>query len=103
MIIDFHTHTFPDKIAKIAIEKLKSASHTRAFTGGTEGELLSSMASCTINTSVVLPVATNPDKIPHINDISADKNRDGRLIYLRQCTLILKMQKKNCAELKIWE
>lgn len=81
MIIDFHTHTFPDKIAKTAIEKLKSASHTRAFTGGTDKELLASMTSCKIGKSVVLPVATNPDKIPHINDISAEKNEDARLIY----------------------
>ena len=81
MIIDFHTHTFPDKIAKGAIEKLKSLSHTKAFTGGTEGELIASMLSCGINKSIVLPVATNPDKIPHINDISAEKNKDGNLIY----------------------
>lgn len=81
MIIDFHTHTFPDKIAGMAIEKLKSASHTKPFTSGTENELLKSMASCGIDRSVVLPVATNPDKIPHINDISAQKNGDGKLIY----------------------
>lgn len=81
MIIDFHTHTFPDKIAKSTIEKLKSASHTKAFTDGTENELLKSMLSCGISKSIVLPVATNPDKIPHINDISAKKNKDGKLIY----------------------
>ena len=81
MIIDFHTHTFPDKIAPVAIEKLKSASHTRAFTGGTDAELLASMKSCGISRSVVLPVATNPDKIPHINDISVEKNKNGELIY----------------------
>ncbi len=81
MIIDFHTHTFPDKIASLAIEKLKAASHTRAFTGGTDGELLASMASCSIEKSVVLPVATNLEKIPHINDISAEKNKSGRLVY----------------------
>ena len=81
MIIDFHTHTFPDKIASAAIEKLKAASHTHAFTNGTEAELLASMAACGIEKSVVLPVATNPAKISHINDISAEKNKTGRLIY----------------------
>ena len=81
MIIDFHTHTFPDKIAAAAIEKLKAASHTRAFTDGTEGALSESMARCGICKSVVLPVATNPAKISHINDISAEKNRQGELIY----------------------
>ena len=81
MIIDFHTHTFPEKIAEMAIEKLKLASHTKAFTGGTDGELLASMETCGISRSVVLPVATNPEKIPHINDISAEKNRSGALVY----------------------
>lgn len=81
MIIDFHTHTFPDKIAHGAIEKLKAASHTKAFTGGTDTELLLSMKECGIDKSVVLPVATNPDKIPHINDISAEKNEKKELIY----------------------
>ncbi|MCR4719320.1 MAG: metal-dependent hydrolase, partial [Firmicutes bacterium] len=81
MIIDFHTHTFPEKIAHMAIEKLKLASHTKAFTGGTENELLSSMKSLGISKSIVLPVATNPEKIPHINDISAQKNDNGVLIY----------------------
>ena len=81
MIIDIHTHTFPDKIANMAIEKLKSASHTKAFTSGTDGELLSSMETCKISKSIVLPVATNPEKIPHINDISAEKNKGERLIY----------------------
>ena len=81
MIIDFHTHTFPDKIASAAIEKLKAASHTVAFTGGTESELLASMDACGIEKSVVLPVATNSAKISHINDISAEKNKGKRLIY----------------------
>lgn len=81
MIIDFHAHTFPDKIASAAIGKLKSASHTKAFTGGTDGELSASMKGAGIAESVVLPVATNPDKIPHINDISAAKNGLNGLIY----------------------
>ena len=81
MIIDFHTHTFPDKIAPAAIQKLKEASHTTAFTTGTEAELIASMKKCGIAKSVVLPIATNLEKIVHINDISAEKNKGGELIY----------------------
>ena len=32
MIIDFHTHTFPDKVAAVAIPKMQQASHSKAFT-----------------------------------------------------------------------
>lgn len=81
MIIDFHTHTFPDSIAGAAIEKLKAASHTKAFTDGTEDALRNSMKLCGIDKCVVLPVATNPHKITHINDVSAAKNNDGGFIY----------------------
>ena len=43
MIIDFHTHTFPDKIAAAAIDKLQHASHSKAFTSGTVSGLQASM------------------------------------------------------------
>ena len=32
MVIDIHTHTFPDKLAAPTIRKLQGACHTRAFT-----------------------------------------------------------------------
>ena len=35
MIIDFHTHTFPDKIAQRAIAGMQQASHAAAFAEGT--------------------------------------------------------------------
>ena len=82
MIIDFHTHTFPDSLAGAAMEKLKAASHTRAFTDGTEAALYASMTKSGIDKCVVLPVATNPRQITHINDISAEKNKNGgNIIY----------------------
>ena len=31
-MIDFHTHTFPERIAAMAIAKLQQASHSQAFT-----------------------------------------------------------------------
>ncbi|MBQ1553668.1 MAG: amidohydrolase family protein, partial [Clostridia bacterium] len=78
MIIDFHTHTFPDKIAGRTIEKLKEASGTVPFVSGTNDALNGSMRQAGIDLSVVLPVATNPDKVSHINEISASLNgKDG--------------------------
>lgn len=68
MTIDFHTHTFPEKIADRALEKLRSASHTVSFTSGTNEALLKSMQKSGIDLSIVLPVATAPRQVEHIND-----------------------------------
>ncbi len=81
MIIDFHTHTFPDRIAAGALEKLQSDSHAQAFSDGTKSGLLSSMASAGIDCSVVLPVATNPKKVSSINDLSIAAIGAEDLIY----------------------
>lgn len=80
MIIDIHTHTFPDTLAPIAIPKMQQASHSIAFTEGTVGALKNSMAQAGIDLSVVLPVATNPAKVSSINDISI-ANREEKLLY----------------------
>ena len=68
MVIDFHTHTFPDAIAPKAIAGMQANSHAAAFGSGTVDGLLNSMAEAGISRSVVLPVATNPSKISSIND-----------------------------------
>ncbi len=76
MIIDFHTHTFPDAIAEAALSKLKAASNTVPFTNGTEKGLKESMEKAGVDISVVLPVATNPLKVSKINETSARNNED---------------------------
>ncbi len=69
-VIDFHTHTFPDRIAPAAVRSLASKSHTRPFTDATEAGLRESMARAGIALSVILPVATSPAQVVHINDAS---------------------------------
>ncbi|MBQ8441116.1 MAG: amidohydrolase family protein [Clostridia bacterium] len=81
MIIDFHTHTFPDKIADAALTKMRAASHTVTFTNGTVSGLKESMKEASIDWSVVLPVATNPLKVSSINDLSATLTGKEGLIY----------------------
>lgn len=80
-MIDFHTHTFPEKIASAAIAKLQSASRSRAFTDGTTAGLVASMARAGVDCSVVLPVATNPLKVSSMNDVSLRLTGQDRLIY----------------------
>lgn len=67
-IIDMHTHTFPDKIAGKAIEKLSIMSGTCYFTDGTESGLIDSSQNAGITYSVILPVATSPEQVVKIND-----------------------------------
>ena len=74
MIIDMHTHIFPDKIAAATIDKLSNVSHTPAFTDGTLSGLQKSMDAAQINLSVVLPVATNSKQVEKINSSSAALN-----------------------------
>ena len=77
MIIDIHTHTFPDKIAAATLDKLKHLSHPTPFTDGTAAGLAASMARAGVDRSVVMPVATSPRQVPHVNDASARMNELG--------------------------
>ena len=77
MIIDIHTHTFPDKIAAATLDKRKHLSHTIPFTEGTAVGLAASMARAGVDRSVVMPVATSSRQVPHVNDASARMNELG--------------------------
>lgn len=81
MTIDFHTHAFPQQIARRTVDKLQSASHTLAFSDGSADGLRRSMAGSGIDLSVVLPVATNPEKLTTINDLSIHHGPADGLCY----------------------
>lgn len=74
MIIDFHTHTFPDKIAGAAIAKLEEAAFTRAWLPGTKDALQASMREAGVGCSVILPVVTAPRQTQSINDAAVRTN-----------------------------
>ncbi len=71
MVIDFHTHCFPDKIAAVAIDKLSRAAKIAPHTAGTLNGLLESMAQNGVDCAVLLPVATHAGQTEHINDFAA--------------------------------
>jgi len=78
MIVDFHTHTFPDKIAARTIEYLSKKGNITPHTDGTLEGLKSSMKKSGVDISVVLPVATSPKQVDSINRLSAELNgKDG--------------------------
>ena len=82
MIIDIHTHIFPDKVASNAIKKLSAASGLAPFSNGTLNALLDSMGKSNVDISCILPVATDENQVEHINNFAADLNEKyrGRII-----------------------
>lgn len=72
MIIDFHTHIFPEKIAARTIAQLEQVSDTKAFTDGTLASLKSSMEEAQIDLSVILPVVTKPGQFASINQYAKE-------------------------------
>ena len=81
MIIDFHTHTYPDKIASLVIRKLTGSITTSAYTKGTITALEESATKAGIDKCVVLPVVTNPRQAESINRVAVETNmRNSSLI-----------------------
>lgn len=81
MIIDIHTHIFPDRIADRAIDKLKHSSHTVPFSDGKKDGLMASMKKAGVDCSVVLPVATNPCKAASMNDAMLSEKETNGLVH----------------------
>ncbi|MBR2871368.1 MAG: amidohydrolase family protein [Clostridia bacterium] len=66
MVVDFHTHVFPDKIAKATISSLENAASNRACFDGTVGGLISHMKKSGVDISVNLPVLTKPSQFESV-------------------------------------
>ncbi len=81
MIIDFHTHTFPDEIAERTIAHLTKVGGIKPFRDGTLGSLKESMRKAGIDQSIVLPVATNPRQEKTINQLSAKLSGKEGIIF----------------------
>ena len=80
-MIDFHAHTFPDRIAAAAVSKLEAKAHATSFSDGTREGLLRCMHAAGIDLAVVLPVATNPLKCASMNDTSHLLDGQDGLVY----------------------
>ena len=84
MIIDFHTHVFPDKIAAATVGALERKGNTPAFSDGTVAGLVSQMKRSGVGISVNLPVLTKPAQFDSIlnfarsiNDFYRDASADA--------------------------
>ena len=53
MIIDFHTHTFPDQIAASAVARLSDRANIPAYSSGTAGGLLLAERAAGVDLSLI--------------------------------------------------
>ena len=74
MIIDFHTHIFPDKIANKTIQTLSEKGGIPPFSDGTVNGLLDAMEKAETDISITLPVMTSPSQFDSINTFAAKIN-----------------------------
>lgn len=81
MLIDFHTHAFPEKIAASAIQKLAfEAGGLDPQTNGTVASLKEEMQKDGVDISVVHSIATNPKQQPKVNNFAIEINRDDKIV-----------------------
>ena len=85
MIIDFHTHVFPDKIAERTIEILSKKSGFTACYNGTIDGLVGEMEKSGTDIAVTLPVLTSPEQFEGVLRFASSineafKDKEKRLI-----------------------
>lgn len=78
MIIDFHTHIFPDKIAEATINALSKAGNILPHSNGRKEGLEGSMKSSGVDISVNLPVLTRAKQFDSIFNFALVLNRENQ-------------------------
>ena len=66
MIIDFHTHVFPYKMADAAMTKLQQQCEVPYYAPATVGSLIRTMDECGVDKSVVLNIVTKETQHEHV-------------------------------------
>lgn len=80
MIIDFHTHTFPEKLYESAMSRLKGMfGNMEPHYDGSEAGLRRFAEENSVDYCVVLNIATNAKQQKNVNDFAAESNH-GRII-----------------------
>ena len=84
MIIDIHTHIFPDRMAERTVTSLAKVAHIAPQTKASASSLMDSMEEAGIDLSVILPVATKASQVETINTVACENNRlyKGKLFSL---------------------
>lgn len=81
MIIDFHTHAFPEKIAANAVAKLSFTSGgMKPQTDGTIASLKEEMKKDGVDISVVQCIATSPKQQTNVNNFAVEISKDPAIV-----------------------
>lgn len=85
MVVDFHTHVFPDKIARSTIEALAKSSNTIPYTDGTVSGMLDAIETAKVDIAISLPVLTKPTQFDSVLNFALTvnekfKNENRKLI-----------------------
>lgn len=81
MLIDFHTHVFPEKIAERAVASLAAcAGGAKPYHNGGVLSLKSFLAEKQVDRAVVLNIATNPKQQKNVNDFAISLLNDEKII-----------------------
>ncbi|MGM9652310.1 MAG: amidohydrolase family protein [Eubacteriales bacterium] len=80
MIIDFHTHAFPDALAAKTIPYLAEKAAAVPCTDGTAGALVRRLRDSGVSLGVVLPVVTRPAQFRSVNAFAAELCRTPGLL-----------------------
>ncbi|MFH1007712.1 MAG: amidohydrolase family protein [Candidatus Latescibacterota bacterium] len=103
-LIDIHTHSFADPIARRAIEAFEKSTGTQAHLSGTTSDLRRSMEKTGIVLSVIQPIATKPAQVRAINTWAGEISGDGLLpfatLYPGQSDWEAEVEEIRCAGFK---
>ena len=74
MIIDFHTHIFPNSIAQKTVSALEKSGNVKSYSDGTEASLVEKMREAGVDIAVNLPVLTRAGQFDSILKFAIDIN-----------------------------
>jgi predicted TIM-barrel fold metal-dependent hydrolase len=81
LVIDFHTHCFPDELAMRAVPILAEKARIPAIVNGTVSDLERSMKANGITCSVLLNIATKPSQTEKVNSWAAQVQKDNIISF----------------------